>query len=91
MGPANYNNVQKIAVLFPTVTRLALNIFFFLVVGGTGGGKERGEERWTNPAGSRHFGRAAVFLYCFKPFAKVNISEMALPFQFIYLSSFIHR
>ena len=85
MGPANYNNVQKIAVFFPTVTRLALNIFFFfLVVGGTGGGKER-EERWTNFKGSRHFGRAAVFLYCFKPFAKVNISEMALPFQFIYL------
>jgi len=44
MGLANYNNVQKIAVFFPTVTRLALNIFFFFVVGGTGGGEE-GEER----------------------------------------------
>lgn len=40
MGLANYNNVQKITVFFPTVTRLALNIFFFLWWGAQGVAKK---------------------------------------------------
>ena len=85
MGLANYNNVQKIAVFFPTVTRLALKIFFFFCSGGRRGWRGRGREVGELQGKPSFWKSRCFFLYCFKPFAKVNISEMALPFQFIYL------
>lgn len=72
----NYNSIQKIAVFFsPIVTLLALTIGGVQKVGRDLDTLKKKPSFWKN----RYF-----YIVC-KSFARVNITDMALSFQFIYL------
>lgn len=81
---SNYASFEYFFFFFLVGRRLALNFFFFWWGEGRGW-QEMGREVDTlqvNPS----FWKSRYFYIVCKPFTRVNITEMALSFQFIYLS-----